>query len=320
MIQALFMGTPEFAAVSLKALLDHSDINVSLVITQPDRKAGRGQSLTPPPVKALAQERGIEVYQPQSIKKNREEFLQTLERFGPFDIGVVVAYGQIIPEEILHYPRHGCVNVHGSLLPRWRGAAPIQRAIMAGDSETGVGLMKMEAGLDTGPVYIEKRTPIAEEDTFLTLHDKLAQFGAELLGDHLIDICSGDLLSTPQSAEGVTYANKIDKSESEVDWSLPATEISAKIRGLSPFPGAFTYLNSKRLKLLHCKTIGCETVENHTGSHAPGEVIEASDSRLIVGCGSGALSITELQLQGKKKLPLPEFLRGASITEGTTLG
>jgi methionyl-tRNA formyltransferase len=312
-MRVLFFGTPTFAVPSLEALAHTAGVQIAAVITQPDRPAGRGAKIQAPPVKEAAIARGIPVLQPTSVRKEFQELREQLEQYGPYDVGVVIAFGQILPRAMLDYPRAGCINVHASLLPRWRGAAPIQRALLAGDKETGVCLMRMEEGLDTGGVFSHSSTPISEEDTFGSLHDRLSQLGATLLAQDINKIVSGEISSTPQPDEGVTYASKISSTEGELNWSLSAYEIGLVIRGMSPFPGAATRLAGKRLKILFGHP-------SRTEIHGrPGEVLAAHGDRLEIACGKGAFVISELQLEGKRRMSASEFLRGTSIAVGSIL-
>lgn len=315
-LRIVFYGTPVFAAESLSSLLDIEQIEVRLVVTQPDRPAGRGKSMQQSPVKELAIEHNIPVIQPENIRKSEEDFLQELNSYGPYDLGVTAAFGQIIPVSVLETPKEGSINVHASLLPRWRGAAPIQRAIMAGDSESGVCLMGMEAGLDTGPVFASDSTPISESDTFETLHNKLAQIGGDLLKKHVLDIGRGLLPSKPQSEEGVVMAKKISKKEAKIDWSGEACEIAKRVRGLSPFPGAFTNLDAKRFKILQAKS----KAARRPSELRPGSIHLIDTKELEIECGSGVLSLEEVQLEGKKRMKIDEFLRGGTLTKDIVLG
>ena len=316
MIKVLFFGTPQFAVPTLQALLNHSNVQVGAVITQPDKPAGRGGSITAPPIKQLAQQHNISVLQPTSIRKEFGVIREALDTLGPFDLGVVVAFGQILPTEILQYPRYGCVNIHGSLLPRWRGAAPIQRAIEAGDSKTGVCLMKMDEGLDTGAVFSAAETSISEHDTTLALQERLAQMGADLLLRDIQAITSGTLAAIAQPVEGITYAKKISSAEAVIEWANTATTISRRIRAFSPHPGSYTIWQGRRLKILRAR----ETHSDTSGNAAPGVVFKASTDGLVVQCGQDALSLEEVQLEGKRKMTIAEFMRGTAIVPGTMLG
>jgi methionyl-tRNA formyltransferase len=315
-IKVLFFGTPQFAVPTLQALLSHSDIHVGAVITQPDRPVGRGGLITAPPIKQLAEQHSIPVFQPTSIRKEFSVLRDALDEVGPFDLGVVVAFGQILPTEVLHYPRQGCVNIHGSLLPRWRGAAPIQRAIEAGDPKTGVCLMNMDEGLDTGAVFSSSETKISEHDTTLTLQERLAQMGADLLLRDIQAISSGALTAVPQAEEGVTYAKKISSAEALIAWTNTATTLSRQIRAFSPQPGSYTLWQGRRLKILRASEAKNDIHKDFT----PGVVCKASTDGLVVQCGQGALSLEEVQLEGKKKMLIAEFMRGTMIAPGTVLG
>jgi methionyl-tRNA formyltransferase len=296
-----FMGTPDFAVPVLTALIDAGH-RIVCVYSRPPRPAGRGKALRPSPVQAAAEARGLAVAAPESFRDPA-----VLSRFAALnlDAAVVVAYGQILPREALEVPRLGCLNLHASLLPRWRGAAPIQRAIMAGDPETGVCVMRMEAGLDTGPVLARKATPIGPEDTAGTLHDRLAAIGAALMVETL---AAGTVSATPQPETGVTYAAKIDKAETRVDWTRDAAELDAHIRGLSPYPGAWCRISGERVKLLLARP------EDGAGSAG-----EALDDHLLVACGAGALRLVTLQRAGKGPMDAATFLRGYPVARGTWL-
>lgn len=301
-MKIVFMGTPEFSVAALDSLV-RAGHQIVCVYTQPPRPAGRGKKDRPSPLQARAEELGIEVRHPRSMKP---EAVQAEFASLDADIGVVVAYGLILPQAVLDAPRLGCLNIHASLLPRWRGAAPIHRAIMAGDAETGVCIMRMEAGLDTGPVLLREATPIGETETTGELHDRLAELGARLIVDALDHLDT--LVPTPQPDGGVTYAAKIDKAEAAVDWRKPAEEIDRQIRGLSPFPGAWSTLNGKRVKLLRSSTA--------RGNGAPGEVLEG----FIVACGRDAVEITEAQIEGRERQGVNAFLNGTPLPHGTILG
>lgn len=306
----LFFGTPEFAAVGLRALLAAPDLTIGAVVTQPDRPAGRGQRLHESPVKRVAIEHRIPVIQPERIRNHEADFIAALAPYGPFDLGVVIAFGQILPQKVLDLPAKGCVNLHGSILPRWRGAAPIQRALMSGDAETGVCLMGMEAGLDTGPVFSEERLPIGPTDTFLSLHDKLAELGARLLLRDLPRIITGSIRSVPQSERGVTYAQKIESADRLIDWSTTRAEIERRMRALDPAPGASTYLEGRRVKLFQPKPIEC------TDRLAPGEIRVEAEA-LLVGCADGLIAPQEVQPEGKRRMKVAEWLKGTTVPTGS---
>jgi methionyl-tRNA formyltransferase len=257
--------------------------------------------------------------QPHSVRRELAQLITTLDQYGPFDLGVVVAFGQILPPEILAYPRCGCVNIHASLLPRWRGAAPIQRAIEAGDTETGVCLMQMEAGLDTGPVYATARTPITAHDTGGSLHDTLAAQGAHLLTAHMQAIGAGTMTAIPQPAHGVTYAAKITAPECAVYWERSSDEISRAVRAFSPSPGSYSYLRGKRIKILSAES--CSRQRSSVArEQLPGTVITTTPDQLEVACGTGTLRITALQVEGKRRMDAAEFLRGTPLVPGERFG
>ena len=297
-MRIVFAGTPEFAAESLAALLA-SPHQVIAVLTQPDRPAGRGRALQPSPVKALAVQHGLPVLQPENLKgKEIRDQLAALAA----DVMVVVAYGLIIPRDVLALPRLGCINVHGSLLPRWRGAAPIQRAIAAGDDETGVGIMQMEAGLDTGPVLLEVRTPITPEDTGGSLHDRLAGLGAQALVQALADLESLQNKALSQPEVGITYAHKLTKEEAQLDWNKPAAELALQVRAFNPWPVSWVPRPEGPMR------VWAATAANGTGQ--PGSVLAVSAAGIEVACGQGSLLLTQIQLPGKKSLPVADLLRG----------
>ncbi|MBY6157437.1 methionyl-tRNA formyltransferase [Pseudooceanicola nitratireducens] len=301
-MRVIFMGTPEFSVPVLEALVAAGH-EIACVYCQPPRPAGRGKKDRPTPVHARAQELGLEVRHPVSLKggEAQAEFA-ALEA----DVAVVVAYGLILPQAVLDAPKFGCLNIHASLLPRWRGAAPIHRAIMAGDAETGVCIMQMEAGLDTGPVLLREAVEIGAEEVTAGLHDRLSELGARLIVEALERLPK--LEPEVQPEDGVTYASKIDKGEARVDWSRPAEEVDRLIRGLSPFPGAFVEVEGERLKLLASR-LG-------DGQGRPGEVL---DDALTVACGQGAVQLLRLQRAGKGAQDAEEFLRGRPLLKGTQL-
>ncbi|MBF9034852.1 methionyl-tRNA formyltransferase [Rhodobacterales bacterium HKCCE2091] len=304
-MRLIFMGTPDFSVPALDALVGAGH-EIACVYTQPPRPAGRGKKERPSPVQARAEALGIEVRHPASLKDAEEqEDFAALEA----EAAVVVAYGLILPQPVLDAPALGCFNIHASLLPRWRGAAPIQRAIMAGDTETGVCIMGMEAGLDTGPVFLRRSLEIGAEETAGELHDRLSALGAEAIVAALDGL--DDLEPVPQGKDGVTYADKIDKAEAEIDWSGDAVAIARRINGLSPFPGAWTMAAGKRLKLLRGRAVD--------GAGAPGEVLSAAGD-LTVAAGEGAVEIAECQAEGRGRQDAAAFLRGTPLAEGTVLG
>lgn len=316
-MRALFFGTPDFSLPTLQALIDAPGVTVGAVFTQPDRPSGRGGKITMSPIKELALAHHIPVFQPTSLRKEFHTLREELSTLGPFDIGVVIAFGQILPKEVLDFPTYGCVNIHASLLPRWRGAAPIQRALQSGDAETGVCMMRMDEGLDTGAVYTEHRLPIEPSDTGSTLHDKLASLGAAHIAPTILKIVDGSLTATPQPTVGVTYASKITTDECKIDWSQTAAQIALSIRAFSSWPGAFTMWRGKRLKILFAS----DSKRLLTTNPAPGTVTCAQGDRLEIACGDGtAVRVTDLQLEGKKRMSTSEFLRGAALPEGDSLG
>jgi methionyl-tRNA formyltransferase len=305
-LRVIFMGTPDFSVPTLRAIAEAGH-EISAVYTQPPRAAGRrGLELTPSPVQREAERMGIEVRTPASLKDEAEQAaLHALQA----DVAVVVAYGLLLPKAVLDAPRLGCINGHASLLPRWRGAAPIQRAIMAGDRETGMMVMRMEAGLDTGPVGLVEKCAIEPDMTAGDLHDRLMSVGAELIVEALARLERNTLTFARQAVDGVTYAKKIDKSETRVDWTRPAAEVHNHIRGLSPFPGAWSEIDiggrPERLKLLRSAL-----------TQGAGESGGILDDRLTVACGAGAVRLVEVQRAGGRPAAAPEFLRGAKIEKG----
>ncbi|QYX58253.1 methionyl-tRNA formyltransferase [Roseovarius sp. SCSIO 43702] len=303
-MRVIFMGTPEFSVPALDALVAAGH-EIAAVYTQPPRPAGRGKKARPSAVHARAETLGLELRHPRSLKEAAEQ--EAFAALGA-DVAVVVAYGLILPPAILEAPARGCLNIHASLLPRWRGAAPIHRAIMAGDAETGVCIMRMEEGLDTGPVLLREATAIGAEETTGQLHDRLSRMGARLIVEALARL--DDLAATPQPDEGVTYAAKIDKAEARVDWARPAREVDALIRGLSPFPGAWISHDGQRIKLLASRRA--------EGRSAPGEVLDRPG--LVVACGEDAVALLRLQREGRGAQDAEEFLRGRPMPPGTRLG
>jgi methionyl-tRNA formyltransferase len=301
-MRILFMGTPEFSVSVLDALVDAGH-DIAAVFCQPPRPAGRGKKDRPTPVHARALELGLEVHHPKTLRT--EEVQQSIRDLNA-DIGVVVAYGLLLPQAVLDAPTHGCLNIHASLLPRWRGAAPIHRAIMAGDADTGVCIMQMDAGLDTGPVRLRRDLTIAPEETTAELHDRLAVLGSSAIVETLASLEA--LPATPQPEEGVTYAEKIDKSEARIDWSAPAVEVDRKIRGLSPFPGAWTEIDGQRVKLLASRL-----------SDGQGDAGTLLDDALTVACGEGAVQLLRLQRAGKGAQEAEVFLRGFPLKKGDSL-
>jgi methionyl-tRNA formyltransferase len=309
-LRVAFAGTPEFAQIAL-ADLHAAGFEVPLVLTQPDRPAGRGMKLHPSPVKAFAQAHGIPVAQPRSLRldgKYPEDAAQAKAELtaARIDVMVVAAYGLILPQWVLDLPRLGCLNIHASLLPRWRGAAPIHRAIEAGDAQTGITLMQMDAGLDTGDMLQIEALNIKPDDTTASLHDRLAALGGRMLIDVLRQTAAGTLVRTPQPQQGITYAHKIDKAEGLIDWRLSADVIARRVRAFDPFPGASTTLgDGTALKIWHAVVLSTM----HTGS--PGTVLAVGAEGVTVACGEGALCLTELQRPGGKRLAAREFLQSA---------
>ncbi|MDX1297280.1 MAG: methionyl-tRNA formyltransferase [Pseudomonas sp.] len=309
-LRIVFAGTPEFAAEHLKALLD-TPHQIVAVYSQPDRPAGRGQKLTPSPVKQLALQHAIPVYQPQTL---RDPLAQAeLAALKP-DLMVVVAYGLILPLVVLDIPRLGCINSHASLLPRWRGAAPIQRAVEAGDGESGVTVMQMEAGLDTGPMLLKVSTPISADDSGGSLHDRLAALGPQAVIDAISGLAAGTLQGQVQDDSLATYAHKLDKEEARIDWSRPAVELERLVRAFHPWPICHSTLNGEALKV-HAAQLG-------EGSGAPGTILAADKSGLTVACATGALRLTRLQLPGGKALNFSDLYnsRREQFAAGLVLG
>lgn len=298
-MRVIFMGTPDFSVAALRAIA--AEHEVVAVYSQPPRAAGRGQKPRPSAVQKAAEELGLPVRHPERLKSPEDQAdFAALNA----DIAVVVAYGLILPQVILDAPRLGCLNIHASLLPRWRGAAPIHRAILSGDAETGVAIMQMEAGLDTGPVLAEARTPIGAEDTTADLHDRLSQMGAALIASVLARLAQGERLAPAVQAEdGVTYAAKIDKAEARIDWSRPAIEVDRQIRGLSPFPGAWTTIAGERVKLLRSRLA--------EGQGKAGAVLGG----FTIACGEGAVEVLQAQREGKRPMPADEVLRGLPLPD-----
>ena len=301
-MRIVFMGTPDFSVAALDALIEAGH-EIAAVYTQPPRPAGRGQKPRPSPVQSRAEKLGLTVRSPRDFRDPADIDELTALRA---DVAVVVAYGLILPRAVLDAPARGCLNIHASLLPRWRGAAPIQRAIMAGDAETGICVMGMEAGLDTGPVLLREAIPIGPSDTAGTLHDALAALGGRLIVEALARLDT--LAPIPQPETGITYAAKIDKAEARIDWTRPAVEVDRHIRGLSPFPGAWCEMGGERVKLLVSALA--------EGSGRPGETL---DDALRVACGNGAIRILRLQRPGRAVMDADASLRGAPVPEGSRL-
>lgn len=309
-MRLVFAGTPQFAAIQLRALLTGGH-HVVLVLTQPDRPSGRGLRHTASAVKQVAVEAGLEVEQPASLKN-----LDVQERYSrvPAEAWVVAAYGLMLPPLILRSPRLGCINVHASLLPRWRGAAPIQRAIMAGDRVTGVSIMQMDEGLDTGPVFLQRSIAITDTDTGASVHDRLAHVAAQALLEVLDGLSNGTIAAEPQSTIGVAYAAKLTPRDSKIDWSCSAESVAQMIHALDPAPGAVTLFRGQPVKLWRA------VVQDSAGAAAPGTIVHVSSSAFHVACGQGILSVTELQRAGGKRLSAAEFLRGYTLQVGEQFG
>ena len=305
-LRLAFMGTPDFAVPTLSALVEAGH-QVAAVYTQPPREAGRGQKPRPSSAHSAALERGIPVRAPASLKGTAE---QTAFAALGLDAAVVVAYGLLLPKQVLRAPRLGCLNIHASLLPRWRGAAPIQRALMAGDTETGITIMQMEEGLETGPMLLQERMPIGPEDDAGVLHDKLASLGAALIVRALDGVAVGALTAQPQPAAGITYAAKVTREDERLDWRRPAAELACLVRALSPRPGAWFAIDGDRLKVLATEAIP-ERFEVR-----PGTVL---DDRLAIACGRGALRIARIQRPGRAPMSAAEFLRGYRVPQGAVL-
>ncbi len=295
------MGTPEFSVPALERLVSRGH-DVVAAYTQPPRPAGRGQKDRPSPVHRAAEARGIPVRHPKTLRNP-----ETQADFAALraDVAVVVAYGLILPRAVLDAPRHGCLNIHASLLPRWRGAAPIHRAVLAGDDRTGVCIMQMDEGLDTGPVLLRRATPIGPDDTTGDLHDRLAGLGADAIVAALEGL--DRLVAEPQPADGVTYAAKIDKAEARIDWTAPAAAVDRLIRGLSPAPGAWCLMAGERVRLLRSRCVGGQP------GAAPGSILHAAPDAITIACGSGAVAVTALQREGRRAMPVAEVLRGFDL-------
>jgi methionyl-tRNA formyltransferase len=306
--RVIFMGTPEFACPTLQRLIDRGE-HVVAVVTQPDRPKGRGQKLTPPPVKELALKYRIPVYQPTKVRD--PDVVETLRGLLP-DLIVVVAFGQILPKALLEIPPQGCINVHASLLPQYRGAAPLNWCLINGESETGVTTMLMDVGLDTGPMLLKRSTPLDENEDIVSLHDRMSLMGAELLSETLAGLASGSIVPQVQDGAQSCYAPMLKKEDGLVNWSRDAKSIHNQVRGLVAWPGAYTFLAGQVLKIYRSR-IG-------TGSGQPGLVLMADKKGLEVACLTGSLIIEEMQLAGKKRLDAASFLSGFAIPAGTLLG
>lgn len=315
-LRAVFAGTPEFAAAALRAIHD-AGFAVPLVLTQPDRPAGRGMKRSPSPVKQLALELGLQLAQPLSLRRDGKHSADAVEaiallRSTPHDVMVVAAYGLLLPQEVLSIAPLGCINIHASLLPRWRGAAPIHRAVEAGDRVTGITLMQMDAGLDTGPMLMHEQVVIDPQDTTGTLHDKLAAAGAQLIVQGLAELeRAGSLPATPQPSDGVTYAHKISKQEAALDWRLPADALARKVRAFDPFPAAQAVLDDTPLKIWTAEPVAAEACDA-----VPGTILSVDGVGVTIACGEGALRATQLQKPGGKRLAAREFIAGFPLHAG----
>jgi methionyl-tRNA formyltransferase len=305
----IFMGTPDFAVPSLTALKEFG-CNISLVVTRPDQPRGRGRKTFPPPVKVAAENLNCQVFQTLSVKS--EDFYRMIIEQRP-DIMVVVAFGHVLPKKILEIPVYGAINVHASLLPKYRGPAPIQWAIINGESETGVTTMLMDTGLDTGEMLLSSKTEIFPDDTTGTLHDRLSEVGASLLIDTIKKIEDGSLRPITQNHAHATYAPMLSKEDGHIDWNKPADQIGRLIRGVTPWPGAFTFVNGKRMRIFKSEVLDSNAIDS------PGMVTKGFSSQLCVATGKGILSILEVQMDSGKRLEIREFLKGATIPEGTRL-
>jgi len=308
-IRTVFMGTPEFALPTFQGLIE-AGVNLCGVFTQPDRPRGRGKQLAPPPVKELALKYDIPIFQPEKLRDPLA--VEQLRKLQP-DLIVVVAYGQILPKSVLELPRYGCINVHASLLPRYRGAAPINKAVVDGEQVTGVTTMLMDVGLDTGDMLIKRATEIGDEETAGELHDRLSLLGREAMEETLRRLCDGTLRPEPQEDAQSSYASMMKKEDGRIDWRCSAKAIHNLVRGLSPWPGAFTLWNGQVLKL-------GRTLAEEGLAAEPGTVLSADADGVCIACGQGVLRVRELQLAGKKKLPAGDFLRGTSLSAGARLG
>lgn len=299
-MKIIFAGTPDFAASALAALIE-SNHEVIAVYTQPDRPAGRGRKLQQSPVKQLALEHDIPIFQPLNLKGEQEQAaLQDLQA----EVMVVAAYGLILPQAVLDIPKYGCLNIHASLLPRWRGAAPIQRAIATGDSETGITIMQMNAGLDTGDILYKVSTPISNTDTGGSLHDRLAELGATAIVHTLQDLQQGRLQPEPQNDAEATYAHKLDKKEAQINWQQPAPELDRLVRAFNPWPVAYTILNDKTFRIWKAQALDTQP------DAAPGTIVRCDKQGIDVACGEGTLRILELQAAGSKRMDIQAFMNG----------
>lgn len=310
-MKILFMGTPDFSVPTLKTLID-SEHDIIGVVSQPDRPKGRGKQLQPTPVKTLALAHDLTIWQPEKVRE--EAFLEVMEGLD-IDVAVVIAFGQILPKRFLDIPKHGCINIHASLLPMYRGAGPIQRAVMNGDRVTGVTTMMMDVGMDTGDMLLKEEVAIAEDETGGSLFDKLSVVGGPLLLETLKALEKGTLVRTPQEDGAATYAPMLDKKMGNIDWKAPAEVIERLIRGLNPWPSAYTYLEGKMLKIWDA-----DVVDLLEGEETPGAITEIYPDSFVVRCGERGLRIKHLQLQGKRQMATGDFLRGYTVAPGVMLG
>jgi len=308
-LKIVFMGTPDFAVPSLQALID-SPHEVAAVVCQPDRGRGRGKVLSPPPVKVLATDHGLPVLQPDSVRT--DEFYHELQRIAP-DLLVVVAYGKILPVRLLELPRLGAINVHGSILPKYRGAAPIQWAVINGDAETGITIMQMDAGMDTGDILLVERTPIGPRETAGELFDRLSAMGGATLGSAVDKLAAGQLTRQPQDHSLATTAPMLSKEMGHIDWSLPATKLQSLIRGLDPWPSAYGFIHGKRYRFFRPEVVA------HQAKEAPGTIVRADNQGLLVATGADCLLLGEMQPEGKKRMEVATCLRGTTIDPMTTI-
>jgi methionyl-tRNA formyltransferase len=311
-MRLIFMGTPDLARTTLQTLIESPSFEIAAVVTQPDRPKGRALRLTPSPVKQLALEAGLPVLQPERTRD--PNLLSQIQDLAP-DLIAVAAYGQILPKALLDIPRHGCLNVHTSLLPRYRGAAPIQWAILNDDPETGVTIMKMNEGMDTGDILTQEKTPINPDDNAQTLHDRLAKIGAALLVETIPAYASGTIVPKPQPSQGVVLAPKIKKEDGQIDWQQPARSVWNRVRGLVPWPGAYTHFAAEPRP--HLLKIWRAEPTDHSGP--PGQILEAGKSGIVVACGHGALRILELQRENARRLSATQFLAGHPLNPGQQL-
>lgn len=308
-MRVMFMGTPDFSVPILEKIIE-AGYPVDLVVTQPDKPKGRGNAMQFPPVKECALAHGLEVFQPVKIREDAN--VEYVKKFAP-DIIIVAAFGQILPKSILDLPKYGCINVHASLLPKYRGAAPIQWAVINGDDITGVTIMRMDVGIDTGDMIAKKQVRIAEDETGGSLFDKLAETGAQLCVETMKMIEEGRAVYTPQDNEASTHTKMISKELGDIDWKKPAAEIERLIRGLNPWPSAYTHLDNKAFKIWKAKVVPTD------GAYAPGCVCEAGKNKLVVQTGEGGLELLEVQIAGKKRMDVGSFLRGYPVEEGIFL-